>query len=102
MNMFRRASWGVVLLVATGGLGSLAVAEEKTVTLKLGGKFCEFYLGDVEKALKDVSGVQSVDLKSKKGHVVVTVRDGKVSPNDLAAAVNGVKGEGWHCKAEVK
>ena len=86
---------GVVLV------GVTAWAADQKVTLMLGGKFCEFYPEAVETALKKVSGVTGVDLKSKKGHAVVEVEAGKVTPDQLADAVNGVKGEGWHCKAEV-
>lgn len=81
--------------------GATAWAAEQKVTLMLGGKFCEFYPEAVETALKNVAGVKGVDLKSMKGHAVVEVDAGKVKPDQLASAVNGVKGEGWHCKAEV-
>ena len=86
---------GVVLV------GVTAWAADQKVTLMLGGKFCEFYPEAVETALKKVSGVTGVDLKSTKGHAVVDVEAGKVKPDQLADAVNAVKGEGWHCKAEV-
>ncbi len=76
-------------------------AADQKVTLMLGGKFCEFYPDAIETALKQVSGVKGVDLKSMKGHAVVEVEAGKVKPDQLADAVSGVKGEGWHCKAEV-
>ncbi|MET0514843.1 MAG: cation transporter [Nitrospiraceae bacterium] len=77
-----------------------ASAAEQKVTLMLGGKFCESYLGEVKDSLAKVEGVKDVDLKSMKGHAVVTV-DGKTKPDQLAAAVNGVKGDGWHCTAQV-
>ena len=86
---------GVFLCAAT------VWAANQKVTLMLGGKSCEFYPEAVETALKKVSGVTGVDLKSKKGHAVVEVEAGKVTPDQLADAVNAVKGEGWHCKAEV-
>ena len=76
-------------------------AGEEKVTLMLGGKFCEAYLGDVAAALAKRSGVKAVDLKSMKGHAVVTVESGKVKPEQLATAVNGVKGESWYCRGEV-
>jgi hypothetical protein len=41
-----------------------AFASEQKITLMLGGKFCEAYLGEVE------------------------------------AAVNGAKGDGWHCTGQ--
>ena len=76
-------------------------AGEEKVMLMLGGKFCDGYLGDVEQALRRVGGVKTVDFKSMKGHAVVTVESGKVKPEQLATAVNGVKGDGWYCTGEV-
>ncbi len=91
------------LAVAVGMfiLTAQAWAAEQKVTLMLGGKFCEFYPEAIDTALKNVSGVKSVELKSKKGHAVVEVEAGKVKPEQLTDAVNAVKGEGWHCKADV-
>ena len=77
------------------------VAADQQVMLALGGNFCEFYGGDVQTALMKVTGVKAVDLNSKKGHAVVTVDSTKVKPTHLTDAVNAVKGDGWHCKAEV-
>jgi len=76
-------------------------AGEEKVMLMLGGKFCEAYLGDVEAALAKLSGVKVVDLKSMKGHAVVTIESGKVKPAQLVTAVNGVKGDSWYCTGEV-
>ena len=78
-----------------------AFAGEETITLMLGGKFCDGYVGDVEHALRRIPGVKTVDVKSMKGHAVVTVESGRVKPEQLASAVNGVKGESWHCTGEV-
>ena len=75
-------------------------AGEQKVTLMLGGKFCEAYLGDVEAALAKLPGVKAVDVKSMKGHAVVTMDGSKVKVDQLAAAVNGVKGDGWHCTGQ--
>ena len=75
-------------------------AGEEKVTLMLGGKFCEAYLGDVAAALAKRSGVKAVDLKSMKGHAVVTIDGEKVKADQLAAVVNGVKGDGWHCTGQ--
>lgn len=76
------------------------LAAEQKIILMLGGKFCEAYLGDVESALTKLSGVKAVDLKSMKGHAVVTMDGAMIKANQLAAAVNGVKGDGWHCTAQ--
>ena len=76
-------------------------AGEQIVMLMLGGKFCEAYLGDVEKSLTKLPGVKAVDLKSMKGHAVVTIDGEKVKADRLAAAVNGVKGDGWNCTGQV-
>ena len=88
--------FGFALAAAHAG----AAADDKT-TLMLGGKFCEHYPGDVETALKKVSGVKTVDLKSMKGHAIVESNAGKVKPSQLTDAVKAVKGDGWHCTAEV-
>jgi copper chaperone CopZ len=77
-----------------------AFAGEQKIILMLGGKYCEAYLGDVETALVKLSGVKAVDLKSMKGHAVVTIDGEKVKADQLAAAVNRVKGDGWHCTGQ--
>jgi mercuric ion binding protein len=96
---------GTTLLITAAFAISLMAAQvgaaDRTVTLMLGGKFCDSYLDDVDGALKKVAGVKSVDLKSMKGHAVVKVEPGKAKPEQLVAAVNGVKGSGWNCMAEV-
>ena len=95
-----KGSWTVMtLLVVT--TASPTLAADQKVTLALGGKMCDLYRPSVEAALKKVSGVTVLDFKSVKGSVVVTA-DASVKPGKLADAVNGVKGEGWHCTAEVK
>ncbi len=76
-------------------------AGEEKVMLMLGGKYCDAYLDNVEHALKRTVGVKTVDFKSMKGHAVVVVESGKVKPEQLAATVNGVKGDSWYCTAEV-
>jgi len=78
-----------------------AAAEDKQITLMLGGQFCEFYPDNIKKALTELSGVKAVDLTSMKGHAIVTVDTSKTKPDELAAAVHKVKGEGWHCTAAV-
>jgi copper chaperone CopZ len=89
------------LIGFAGAMATPVFAGEQKVTLMLGGKFCEAYLGDVEGALGKISGVRAVDLKSMKGHAVVTIDGEKVKSDQLAAAVNRVKGDGWHCTGEV-
>jgi mercuric ion binding protein len=76
-------------------------ASDEKIILMLGGKFCEAYLGDVEAALTKLSGVKTVDLKGMKGHAMVTIDGEKVKAGQLVSAVNGVKGEGWHCTGQV-
>jgi copper chaperone CopZ len=95
--------WTVLLLGILLGLwlpGTVGAAEEK-VTLMLGGKFCDLYRGEVEAALKKIPGVLGIDFKSMKGHAIVTTDAGKVKPDQLKSAVNAVKGDGWHCTADI-
>lgn len=89
-----------VVTLASAGLSPVMAAEQK-VTLMLGGKFCDLYLGEVSDALRKIDGVKNVDLKSMKGHAVVTIDGEKAKAAQLAKAINGVKGDGWHCTGEV-
>jgi copper chaperone CopZ len=99
MNKMRM---GLVFVEVLSGCVDLAqAATERTVMLMLGGEYCDLYLGDVESALKKLTGVKTVDFKSMKGHVIVTVEGDKTTVNHLEKAVNGVKGDGWHCSAQV-
>ena len=82
-------------------LGMTAFAADQKVTLMLGGKHCDSYLNDVETALKKVDGVKKADVKSMPGHAVVETDAAKVKPDQLVTAVNGVKGSGYNCSAEV-
>lgn len=95
-----KGSWTVMTLLVVATVIPALAAEQK-ITLALGGKMCDLYRPSVEAALKKVSGVTALDFKSVKGSVVVTA-DASVKPNKLEDAVNGVKGDGWHCTADVK
>lgn len=95
-----RTSLVVFSALMVGGLGAAYGADQK-VMLMLGGTYCDLYLGDVESALKKLAGVKAVDFKGMKGHAIVMVESGKTTATQLAQAVNGVKGDGWHCSAEV-
>ena len=81
-----------------------ATAAEQKTTLMLGGKFCDFYPKEITDALTAVKGVKAVDLKSMKGHAVVT-HDGSVKPEAFVTAMKSVKGTKmgmeWYCTAEV-
>lgn len=92
---------GLAVLVGLLMGCELETAAEPKVTLQLGGKFCESYPDAIKTALMKVEGVQTVDLKSKKGHAVITGDPGTMKARSLKNAVNGVKGKGWHCEAEV-
>src|SRR5262245_19470422 len=91
--------WVLTITLSSIG-GGVAQAADQKVTLMLGGKFCEAYLGDVRDALTKIPGVKNVDFKSMKGHAVVTVEGDKAKPEQLAKAVYEVKGDGWHCTAQ--
>lgn len=97
--------WASAALLINVGMAGVAPAwaDEKMVTLNLGGKFCEFYPEDITAALQKLPGIKSVDAKERQKFVVVKYDAGKVNPNQMVAAVNGVKEEGkWHCEAKVK
>lgn len=91
----------VLLTVLSGPVGLAQGATEQRVVLMFDGKLCEAYLGEVESALRKVAGVKAVDMKSMKGHAIVTVEGDRATLNQLIQAVNGVKGDGWYCSAQV-
>jgi len=97
--MMRVKAYALGVLIVASSIQ--AWAADQKVTLALGGKMCDLYRPSVESALRKVPGVTAVDFKSKKGSVVVTSGP-SVKPAQLEDAVNGVKGEGWYCEAEVK
>lgn len=82
------------------GCGESTETKPTKITLKLGGENCEFYLGAVEDALKNITGIQMVDLNSQKGQAFVTT-NGTVEPKKIAEAVDALSGEGWDCEAKV-
>ncbi len=92
-----------LLALALSWNGQLVQAAEHKIMMMLGGKFCELYPKELTDALTAVKGVKGVDLKSMKGHVIVT-HDGTVQPTVLIAAVKTVKGKKmgieWYCTAE--
>ena len=98
MNTFIK--FGCLIGFACAMVTPVFAGEEK-VMLMLGGKYCDAYLGNVQDALTKVAGVKAVGVKSMKGHAVVSVESGKVKPEQLVTAVNGVKGDTWYCTAEV-
>ena len=77
-----------------------AYAASQQTVIKLGGSYCEFYPDDVASALMKVKGVSAVDMKGRKGYAVVT-QDGSAKPDQLVAAVNGVKSTDWYCTGEI-
>lgn len=91
----------IVTIVMVFGWTGMSHGADQKVMLMLGGKFCDAYLGDVRDALTKMAGVKDVDLKSMKGHAVVTVEGGTAKPEQLAAAINRVKGDGWYCTGQV-
>lgn len=99
--MFYRRTLSVAVICTAGLLASMAEAANRQVTLMLGGTSCETHVKEVRAALKRVDGVRAVDFDSMPGHAIVLVEAGRVKPEQLMAAVGGVKGTNWHCTAEV-
>jgi copper chaperone CopZ len=69
------------------GLGTAALAEEKTETLKVSGWKCEKCPAKTEAKLKAVNGVQSASADREKGQVTVKYDDSKAKHADLEKAV---------------
>jgi copper chaperone CopZ len=69
------------------GLGTAALAEVKTETLKVSGWKCEKCPAKTEAKLKAVNGVQSASADREKGQVTVKYDDSKAKHADLEKAV---------------
>jgi hypothetical protein len=96
-----RRMLSVAVIFGAGLLASIAEAADQQVVLMLGGESCAKHTRAVGTALKRVEGVRSVDLTSMEGHAIVRTATGSIKPEQLTAAVGGVKGTNWHCTAEV-
>jgi len=68
---------------------------------RLGGNFGNAYLKDVREALTNVDVVKVMDLKSIKGHAVVTLDSSKVELEQLATAVSKVKDDSWYWTGKI-
>ncbi|HUJ79449.1 MAG TPA: hypothetical protein VLY45_03935 [Nitrospiria bacterium] len=96
---------GLVAPVVLGLLLSAsALAADNQTVLMLGGDYCDYYPKELTDALMAVKGVTGVDLKSMKGHAIVS-HDGTVKDETLITAVATVKGTkdgvAWYCTAMV-
>lgn len=97
------AAIAIILTLIAATTSTAVAADDKEVTLNLGGKFCEFYPEDITAALKKLPGVKSVNAAERQKFVVVQYDAGKVTPEQMVTAIGGVKEEGkWHCTAKVK
>ena len=75
-------------------------AAHQTVNIRLGGKYCGFYLVDLATELKRIPGVTEVDFETMRDHVYVTMIAGKVNPHKLLSAIRRVKGDGYYCTGQ--
>jgi copper chaperone CopZ len=69
------------------GLGTAALAEVKTESIKVSGWKCEKCPSKTEAKLKAVNGVQSASADREKGQVTVKYDDSKVKHADLEKAI---------------
>ena len=76
-----------LLFAAVLGLSTVAVAGEKTETIKVSGWKCDKCPGKTEAKVKSVTGVQSAHADRAKGELQVTYDDSKAKRADLEKAV---------------
>jgi len=84
--------WRHILSVLTAvfvfGIASPAFAAVNSYTVGVDGMACPFCAYGIEKKLKAVDGVESLDIRIKDGEVDVTVADdGTVTPSELQNAI---------------
>lgn len=74
--------------------------DPEKIRVRLDGRFRGEHLKAIERVLKRLVGVKSVNLSSMKGHAIVEVTSDKVRSCHLVDAIETVRGPGWHCTAE--
>nr|MBI3612251.1 hypothetical protein [Nitrospirota bacterium] len=85
---------GLLLLVGTVEAGSSRIA------LSVTGEACARQQAAIEAALKQLPGVRAVDFRSVPGHILVDVEEGRVTADQAASTVNGLKVQDGACTAQ--
>lgn len=87
----------VLLCILMLGLTAGAAENPKVVHITVSGLHCDNCVGKVEKALKEIKGVEKVGVNLEKGEAVVTLAsNAKVKTETL---VNAVAKAGYEAKA---
>lgn len=84
---------GLLLLAGTVEAGSSRIA------LSVTGEACARQQAAIETALKQLPGVQAVDVRSVPGHILVDVEEGRVTADQAASTVNGLTAQDGSCAA---
>ncbi len=69
---------------------SKSEVKQETVTIQIEGMTCEGCAVSIRKALKHLEGVKSVDVSFKKKRAIVKYDPAKVTPEQMAAAINQI------------
>ncbi len=90
-----------IVVFGAGGLGifvagnrhadvsvSAEVGPTTTVRIPVEGMICVVCSGNVKKALQSIDGVQDAEISLERREAQVRYSDGKVSPEQLVAAIN--------------
>lgn len=91
------------LFTGLAGLWLLAgtvEAGDNRIALSLNGEACDRQRATIETALKHLPGVRAVDVRSVPGHILVDVEEGRVTADEVAAAVNGLTDRAGSCTAQ--
>ena len=78
---------GLIFILSLGTISALA--ETKTVTIRVEGMKCKNCSGSVTKALKATDGVEKVEVSHEKGEAVIQYDDQKVTEAKLREVING-------------
>jgi|DewCreStandDraft_4_1066084.scaffolds.fasta_scaffold69064_2 copper chaperone CopZ len=70
--------------------GSQSTADTKTVVIPVEGMVCASCTASVKRKLQSIDGVTEVEVSLERRETRVRYREGKTSPERLAAAINEV------------
>jgi mercuric ion binding protein len=72
---------------SSGGASAAQSAATRTVAVPVDGMICQVCAGGVKSALKEVPGVQNVEVSLEKRSAVIRYEDGRVTFDQLTRAI---------------
>ena len=73
----------------------------KEVKINLSGPFCHKHPDEITAGLMKLDGVIHIEAFSGRRYILAHFNGEKVTPEEMAVAISGLKGSGWRCTGTV-